>query len=379
MPALDDLLDEIRAVALGATVPGIRLIGIDGPAASGKSTIAHHLSDRFGWPIIQIDDFFSWVSFTSWWPRFETEVLHPLLDGRSIHYQMRDWTGDEFGEGLAGFTDLDWAPVVILEGVGSTRAAIAASLACRVWVDAPASVRLRRGVTRDGETHRELWEKYLPREADFFAADGTARRADIRVDGASPGIAPLVTDIGMADARTPGDEFVLETTRLRLRRLTVSDAAMQRRLWEERDLRVPPHRRISGDGRPTVEELEDAIRRSGNEPAPGLLAVVRTDTGVVVGYCGLIANAHGEDDEPELAYEFLRQEWGHGFATEAASAVVACAESLGHARLWATIRVWNTASRRVISKLGFVQTSRVEPDADHGDTLFYSKTLRAGG
>jgi hypothetical protein len=28
-----------------------------------------------------------------------------------------------------------------------------------------------------------------------------------------------------------------------------------------------------------------------------------------------------------------------------------------------------------MTKLGFTQTSRVEPDADHGDSLFYRKDL----
>lgn len=185
MPAPDPLLHEIHTRALAAAVPGVRLVGIDGPAGSGKSTLARQLSDRYGWPVIEIDDFFSWVSFTTWWPRFETDVITPLLEGRSIRYRVRDWIEDEFGEGLAGWKELRWAPVVIIEGVGATRAAIAGTLACRVWVHAAAFDRLERGVARDGESHRELWERYLPREDEFFAADCTRARADIRVDRSS--------------------------------------------------------------------------------------------------------------------------------------------------------------------------------------------------
>lgn len=58
-----------------------------------------------------------------------------------------------------------------------------------------------------------------------------------------------------------GDGSVLETERLRLRRWNVSDAVWQYRLWTERDPRVPAHRRISADGHPTVEGLEERIRR----------------------------------------------------------------------------------------------------------------------
>lgn len=182
----------------------------------------------------------------------------------------------------------------------------------------------------------------------------------------------------MGNAKRPEGETVLETERLILRRWSVPDAGMQRQLWEERDPRVPPHRRISVDGRPTVQDLQEWIRQDDRNDSPGLLAAERKGSGEVIGYCGLIANTHGQDDEPELAYEFLRSQWGRGLATEAATAVVAWAASLGYTRLWATIRDWNTASRRVMAKLGFVETSRVEPDAEHGDSLFYCKDLQPG-
>ncbi|MGV9194057.1 GNAT family N-acetyltransferase [Microbacterium sp. MC2] len=178
-------------------------------------------------------------------------------------------------------------------------------------------------------------------------------------------------------AAPPDGSTVLETDRLLLRRWLVVDAAMQRQLWTERDPRVPPHRRVTADGRPSVEDLEDWIRRDDPSPSLGLLVAVRKDTGEAIGYCGLVANVHGPDDEPELAYEFLRSEWGQGLATEAGQGIIGWAESLGHTRLWATVRDWNAPSRRVMAKLGFVQTSRTEPDARHGDSLFYVKDLVA--
>ena len=178
-----DLLDRIAEIARSADVPGVRLIGVDGPAGAGKSTLARSLSARFGWPVIEVDDFFSWVGFDGWWPRFRSEVIDPLIAGESARYRVRDWRGDEFGEGLADWKTLDWAPMVIIEGVGSTRSDISDLLACRVWVDAPEVERLRRGIARDGESHRQLWEDYLPREAEFFANDATASRAEVWIDG----------------------------------------------------------------------------------------------------------------------------------------------------------------------------------------------------
>jgi RimJ/RimL family protein N-acetyltransferase len=132
---------------------------------------------------------------------------------------------------------------------------------------------------------------------------------------------------------------------------------------------------VSADGHPTLEDLEEWIGRDDPEPQLGLLAAVRKVDGDVIGYCGLIPNAHGQDDEPELAYEFLRAAWAREYATEAARAVLDWARESGYRRLWATVREWNTASRRVMTKLGFVESTRVERDSVHGDSLFYVKEL----
>ncbi|WP_233223687.1 GNAT family N-acetyltransferase [Amycolatopsis sp. CA-128772] len=168
----------------------------------------------------------------------------------------------------------------------------------------------------------------------------------------------------MAAELTPGHEVVLETDRLLLRPWRVAEAVVQRELWAERDPRVPPHRRIDAAGHPTVAELEEAIR-TGRSPA-GLLAIERKAEGDVIGYCGLI------DGGGELAFELLRRRWGRGYATEAATAVVEWAGSAGHGRLWATVWEWNTASRRVLAKLGFTEAGR---DAVHGTTLVTTKQL----
>jgi RimJ/RimL family protein N-acetyltransferase len=68
-------------------------------------------------------------------------------------------------------------------------------------------------------------------------------------------------------------------------------------------------------------------------------------TALVVGRCSI--------DEPELAYELLRPAHGHGYATEAAGALLDAAFATGRRRIWATIGSWNTPSLRVAEKLGF--------------------------
>jgi RimJ/RimL family protein N-acetyltransferase len=106
-----------------------------------------------------------------------------------------------------------------------------------------------------------------------------------------------------------------------------------------------------------------------------LLVVEHKGTRDVLGYCGLIASQIVPEGEPEVAYELLRRAQGQGCATEAARAVLGWARASGHRRVWATVRVWNDASLRVVAKLGFETTDRVEQDAVHGDSLFLTKQL----
>lgn len=167
---------------------------------------------------------------------------------------------------------------------------------------------------------------------------------------------------------------MLETERLLLRPWRVAEAAVQRELWAERDPRVPPHRRIDADGHPTIGELEERIRT--NRPSSvGLLAAERKDTRDVIGYCGLIDSGRGSEGKPELAFELLRRAWGRGYATEATLAVLDWAGQSGYRRVWATVREWNTASRRVLHKVGFTETGRVETCEVYGNTLLTTRWL----
>jgi ribosomal-protein-alanine N-acetyltransferase len=57
------------------------------------------------------------------------------------------------------------------------------------------------------------------------------------------------------------------------------------------------------------------------------------------------------------------------------TAVLDWARSSGHERLWATVWDWNTASRRVLAKLGFTETDRKEVHAVHRTNLVTTRRL----
>lgn len=179
-----DVAAEIAAaVAAREPVNGIRIVGIDGPSGSGKSHLAARLARLLDAPIIEIDDFVSWDCFAGWWPRFESQVLAPLLAGRDARFQARDWN-DWYGSSLGEWKSQPWAPTIILEGVTCTRRETVGRIVYSVWVDAPAALRLARGMARDTTFagKDELWARWMAEEDEFFATDGTRERADIIVD-----------------------------------------------------------------------------------------------------------------------------------------------------------------------------------------------------
>jgi RimJ/RimL family protein N-acetyltransferase len=169
----------------------------------------------------------------------------------------------------------------------------------------------------------------------------------------------------------PGEaaRTTLTTERLILRPQRVEDAAVFRQLWADRDLRVPPHRRIDQEGRPTEADIVSHIREAADDERPGLMTVTSRTTGEVIGYSGLVFDSTRRLAGPELAFELLLAMHNRGYATEAGRAVVEWAREAGHPRLWATVWDWNVASRRVLEKLGFVETGRVTKENEHGRSL----------
>ena len=159
--------------------------------------------------------------------------------------------------------------------------------------------------------------------------------------------------------------MLLETPRLILRPWADSDIDDYRELIAER-----------GDGIPslaTVREKIAAQHAQASNAGIALLAIHRRGDGNFIGYCGLTIG-RATLEEPEIAYELLRREWGQGQATEAAQAVVEAARATGRARLWATIRTWNVRSLRVIEKLGF-HRDRSSVD-DRGDLVWMTRALK---
>jgi uridine kinase len=157
------------------------LVAIDGQGGAGKTTFAQRLSAALaGATVISTDDFASWEVPTGWWPDLEAQVLEPMAAGLPVRYRRYDWDARRHGHWI----EPELTEVVLLEGVSSSRQAVAARLSLAIWIEAPLATRMQRGIQRDGEAMRSQWETWIAEEDRHFAADDTRTRANLRIDGA---------------------------------------------------------------------------------------------------------------------------------------------------------------------------------------------------
>ena len=106
-----------------------------------------------------------------------------------------------------------------------------------------------------------------------------------------------------------------------------------------------------------VAEAEAFLAAPRDPILPTFLICERTDAAPrLIGACGLGRRPSGA---VELGYWIARAHWNNGFATEAATALLDIARTLGLARLEASHFVDNPASGRVLEKLGFIATGLV--------------------
>lgn len=162
--------------------PG-RLVCVDGPAGSGKTTLADALARALpGATLVHCDELLQgWRGLPGLAATVE-QLLIPLAEGRGSEWRRWDWLAD----GWAESHPVDPGGVLVLEGVGCWSPAIAHRVGVLVWVEAGSDLRLRRGIARDGEQMRAHWEQWRLDEDALFAELATREHADLVVDTEGP-------------------------------------------------------------------------------------------------------------------------------------------------------------------------------------------------
>lgn len=112
--------------------------------------------------------------------RFCSQVLSSLLVERPGRYQRWDWMHDVGSE----WYDVPVGATVVVEGVSSTKRELSCSWDLTIWVETLEAGCLRRGIERDGEVMRYMWEKvWMLEENSYLSAERPQECVDLVVSG----------------------------------------------------------------------------------------------------------------------------------------------------------------------------------------------------
>ncbi|WP_210386526.1 uridine kinase [Globicatella sp. HMSC072A10] len=185
--------DLYKKFMINKTTDKTFLLGIDGCGGAGKSTLAQAFKevDANNVTVIHMDDFYKPSILRepekkeeiggNWdCERVKKQILLPLSKNQSTKYQRYDWNRDE----LAEWHDVPAGGLVVIEGCYSLINNLNEFYDYKIWVDTPRDLRLSRGIERDGEGNRHLWEDlWMPAEEQYIREQQPLKTVDLRVDG----------------------------------------------------------------------------------------------------------------------------------------------------------------------------------------------------
>jgi len=155
-----------------------RVILIDGPAGSGKTTFAHHLAQALGGcPVISMDELYNgWDKPLNeeLYARITQQIITPIKQESNAHYQKYDWHGGNF----SNWIEVEPVDYLIIEGVGAMHPKNLGNACLKIWLEANEKLLLKRVLGRDGEHIREqmlVWQKM---EREYFKKFKVAENAD---------------------------------------------------------------------------------------------------------------------------------------------------------------------------------------------------------
>jgi len=165
----------------------VRVIAIDGRAASGKTTKAGLLSAMLDAPVIHMDDFFLPPALRTeerlaqpggnvHYERFAEEVVPALRSGDAFSYRIFDCGQMDF----AGERTIPAAPIRIVEGSYAHHPTLGDYADLRVFTSVDEGEQMARILRRNGERMAEMFRtRWIPMEETYFSAFGIREKADI--------------------------------------------------------------------------------------------------------------------------------------------------------------------------------------------------------
>ena len=163
------------------------IIAIEGSSASGKTTLAGKLEERFGCLVLHMDDFFLRPEQRTKErlnepggnvdrERFYEEVVIPLQKGDVIEYRPFDCSTFTIQPAKA----IAPGRLIIVEGAYSTHPELGRYYDLSVFLDIEPELQRERILKRNGQEKAEMFfNRWIPMEQKYFEAFKVKERCDI--------------------------------------------------------------------------------------------------------------------------------------------------------------------------------------------------------
>ncbi len=160
------------------------VITIDGPAGSGKTTLAKELSSVLdSCYTIHMDDLYEgWDSTLNLklTAKLKT-ILSNVKNGNRISFRPFDWVESKF----ASQVDVAAPKFLIIEGVGSGQSCVREFVSLSLWIEVSPDLGLERVIKRDGPLIAEFMPAFIVAQNAHFEKEATKKSADYRLSGQS--------------------------------------------------------------------------------------------------------------------------------------------------------------------------------------------------
>jgi len=151
------------------------LIAIDGPAGSGKTSLANQLASNLkSATTIHMDDLYpGWEGLSLGADYLNRFILEPLTKKLTASWQQWDWSKNQRG----AWMEFSGGTPLIIEGCGSLSDRASSEAFLRIWLEAKEPVRQSRWLEREGNLDK--FEMWAAQELDFYAREKSASLADL--------------------------------------------------------------------------------------------------------------------------------------------------------------------------------------------------------
>lgn len=184
---MEKILKEINRMAL---LKETVIIGIDGPCASGKTTLAQKLAELTDAQVIHTDDFFlpfemktpermAQAGGNVHYERFASEVSSGIASQKPFEYGVYSCKEGR----VTKQKSVDPTGIIIVEGSYSLHPEMKISYDLTIFVEAQKGIRLERIKERNGKEALAAFEsKWIPLEDKYFESFGIKKHCDIVIE-----------------------------------------------------------------------------------------------------------------------------------------------------------------------------------------------------